>query len=154
MDIGLNITDNIRIRLGENIEKLQLELDENQIRYNVPYKDTKEGLTREIMIIESFGVELNTSDNNITFIKTSNSKLNYIMHIEESKPLDALNSIKYNLAKLFMCEPDRIRVDTFDIKSFSSVMSIPFRSGAMAKMTLVMGANKNIYLETIKTINK
>lgn len=154
MDIGLNITDRVRVRINEDLSELQDQLENCGIRYSIPFKESVDGITREILIIDSYGVEIKTSGERITFIKTSNSKSNYVAQIKDTKPLDALNSIKSVLAEKFSCEEKSIKVNTFDIASYNSVMTIPMNNTAMAKLTLVMGTHGKIYLETIRMINK
>lgn len=154
MNIGLNILDNMRISMGETIESITNSLDSNNIGYTIPYSSSnKDGTSNVIIYIESYGVELGLTDNIVSFIKTSNSKLNYIMQIHNSSAVEVLNEIKYNLSKNFNVPLEKIRVDRFESKTFNSIMSIPYSETKKVKITLIMGINYSIFIETIQLVD-
>lgn len=150
MDIGLNILDNLRISIGEDTSDVVRELEENNIDYSIPYSSE----SRMVLFIESFGVELSTKNNKIVYIKSSNSDLNYIMHIGASNPSSTLIEIRDKLATNFNVDKDRIRIDRFEASSFKSIMSIPYNDIGKVRISLVLGVNKGIYIETMQLLVK
>lgn len=148
MDIGLNILDNLRISIGEDVESIEKALIANNIEYSIPY----DGNSRMILFIESYGVELSTNKNKVVFIKSSNSDLNYIMQIGMSTPSLVLTEIRAKLAVNFSVPVEKIRVDRFEASSFNSIMSIPHSKNRKVRISLVLGLNKGIYIETMQLI--
>lgn len=154
MDIGLNILDNMRISMGETIESITDSLTKNNIKYTIPYSNNnKDGTSNVIIYIESYGVELGLQDGIVSFIKTSNSKLNYIMQIHNNSAVEVLREIKDNLSNNFSVPADKIRVDRFEAKTFNSIMSIPYSETKKVKITLIMGINYSIFIETIQLVD-
>lgn len=154
MDIGLNIIDNLRISIGEEVDHLIYALNHNNIKYSIPYRgDNNDGNGNMILFIETYGVELGTHAGKVVFIKSSNSKLNYIMEIGMDKPYLVLSEIRENLANSFNTVVDQIRVDRFEASSFKSIMSIPYESNKKVKVTLVLGINNGIYIETMQLVD-
>lgn len=148
MDIGLNILDNLRISIGEDVESIEKALIVNNIEYSIPY----DGNSHMILFIESYGVELSTNKNKVVFIKSSNSDLNYIMQIGMSTPSLVLTEIRAKLAVNFSVPVEKIRVDRFEASSFNSIMSIPYSKNRKVRISLVLGLNKGIYIETMQLI--
>ena len=155
MDIGLNIIDNVRISMGEDLNSIIDSLNSNDIKYSIPFSsDRKDGKSSVIIYIESYGVELALKDGIVTFIKTSNSKLNYIMQIHsDNSPVDVLREIRENLSDNFKIPIEKIRVDRFETRTFNSIMSIPYGENHKIKIVLIMGKNNSIFIETIQLID-
>lgn len=149
MDIGLNILDNLRISIGEETAEIINALKRNSIGYSIPYQ----GQGHMIIFIETYGVELNTVKDQVVFIKSSNSKLNYIMKIGMNTPALVLAEIREKLAKNFNLPISKIRIDRFESTSSNSIMSIPYDEGHKVKISLVLGLNNGIYIETMQLVN-
>ena len=59
MDIGLNIADGVRVRVGDTLESITSSMEEHNVEYTIPYS-SEEGNSKEmIMFMEKCGVELN-----------------------------------------------------------------------------------------------
>lgn len=150
MDIGLNIADGVRVRLGDKIENIVKLLEEKQVDYTIPYKGKTGSDINMIMFMESCGVELNIFNDVITYIKCNNSESNYVMQLKNGmQPIDALLTIKQNLAREFNVSEGDIRIDRFDGGSLNSMLSIPITKTHKAKIELVMGAKQKIFMHSI-----
>lgn len=149
MDIGINILENLRISIGESRDDLINDLENNNIKYDIAYGKN----ARIVMFIESYGVELETDNHNVTYIKSSNSELNYIMHIHKNSPFDTLIEIRDKLAIKFNINKDKIRIDRFEAKSFKSIMTIPYNEHSQVKISLIPGVNNGIYIEAMQLLN-
>ena len=156
MDIGLNVLDNLRVSIGENIKDILGKLDDMEIQYIIPYKNTEDMRDSSyIVYIEKFGMELRLRYNRIIFIKTTNTELNYIMSIENKYPALVIHEIKSKLMERFeMSSKNDIYIDRFEAKTFNSVVTIPYNKTSKVKITLVMGNDNSIYLEKIELIHK
>ena len=151
MDIGLNIADGVRVRVGDTLENVTSSLDKNRIEYNIPYKAEKSGKVDMVMFLEHCGVELNVNNGILTFIKTNNNESNFIMQLEQGmSTLDALLTIKNNLAKSFDVPAKDIRIDSFDGKTLNSMLSIPITEVYKVKLELVMGIYQKVFLHSIQ----
>lgn len=154
MDIGLNIANGVRVRVGDSIDDLTATMERHNVDYTIPYRSKKEDKVDMIMFMEKCGVELNISDNIIIFIKSNNNESNYIMQLESgTSPVEALQNIKRNLAEAFNLETSDIRIDKFDGSSLNSTLSIPLDMSNKVKIELITGANQKVYMHSI-TLSK
>jgi hypothetical protein len=154
MDIGLNILSNLRISIGEDVNDIIKSLNDNNIKYSIPYRDDETNINGNIILfIETYGVELSTSHGKVEFIKSGNSALNYIMEIGMNTPALVLMEIREKLANNFNVDVSKIRVDRFEAKSFNSIMSIPYEEGRKVKINLVLGIRRGIYIETMRVVD-
>lgn len=150
MDIGLNIADGVRARVGDTIDKLTTSMKKHNIDYTIPYKNAVGSNIDMVMFMEKCGVELNIYNNIIIFIKSNNNESNYIMQLnDEMSPVEALKTIKSNLADAFNIKASDIRIDKFDGTSLNSTLSIPISETEKAKIELIMGANQKVYMHSI-----
>jgi hypothetical protein len=153
MEIGLNILDNVRISIGDTLEEIIESLDSNRIKYSIPYSiKNRSGATSVILYIEDYGVELSIHNDEVSYIKSSNSNLNYIMQIHERYPADVIKKIKENLCDRFGVSKKDIRVDRFETSTLNSIISIPYKDNKKIKIVLVMGKDSSMFIETLQII--
>jgi len=155
MDIGLNITQGVRVRLGDTIENVITALTANQIKYtHIERTDTQKDLQDIVILMEEYGVELNILNGHITFIKSSNTQANHIANLEEDHPIITLNLIKLAVMKLFNLEAESIFIDRFDSKTYHTSLSIPYHTDTIqgtVRLDFIVGANrKEIHLSSLK----
>ena len=150
MDIGLNIADGVRVRVGDTLESITSSMEEHNVEYTIPYS-SEEGNSKEmIMFMEKCGVELNILNGKIVYIKSNNNESNYIMQLKDGMtPIEALMTIRQNLAEAFSIQPNDIRIDRFDGKSMDSMLSIPISGTEKVKIELIMGVHKQIFMHSI-----
>lgn len=150
MDIGLNIADGVRVRVGDTLESITSSMEEHNVEYTIPYS-SEEGNSKEmIMFMEKCGVELNILNGKIVYIKSNNNESNYIMQLKDGMtPIEALMTIRQNLAEAFSIQPNDIRIDRFDGKSLDSMLSIPISGTEKVKIELIMGVHQQIFMHSI-----
>ena len=150
MDIGLNIADGVRVRVGDTLESITSSMEEHNVEYTIPYS-SEEGNSKEmIMFMEKCGVELNILNGKIVYIKSNNNESNYIMQLKDGMtPIEALMTIRQNLAEAFSIQPNDIRIDRFDCKSMDSMLSIPISGTEKVKIELIMGVHQQIFMHSI-----
>ena len=150
MDIGLNIVDGVRARVGDTLDSITTSMDEHKVEYTIPYRNQSGANIDMVMFMEKCGVELNISNGIITFIKSNNNVSNYIMQLGQGMtPVEALQTIKENLAKAFNIDKSDIRIDKFDGQSLNSTLSIPISNNKKVKIELLMGAQQKVYMHSI-----
>ena len=150
MDIGLNIADGVRVRVGDTLESITSSMEEHNVEYTIPYS-SEEGNSKEmIMFMEKCGVELNILNGKIVYIKSNNNESNYIMQLKDGMtPIEALMTIRQNLAEAFSIQPNDIRIDRFDGKSMDSMLSIHISGTEKVKIELIMGVHQQIFMHSI-----
>lgn len=157
MEVGLDILENLRISIGESVGDIIESLDNNGINYTIPKVS---GLSvgdsdgTMIIFIESYGVELSIMDEEVVYIKTNNSELNYVTRLLESdnRPLTTLKEIKSSLAIKFGIPEKSIRIDRFNTKTFDTSMSIPYRDEDKIRVVVVSRSDGTFHIETIQMV--
>lgn len=154
MEVGINILDNLRINIGETLNEIENSLIENNISYTIPTPINKTGKSNGsiIMFIETYGVELNIVDGIVTYIKSNNSKLNYVTTISVLTPLLVLLDIKSTLSRRFNIPEESIRIDRFNTKTFDASMSIPYINDTKIRLTVVSSGDRKIHIESIQLV--
>ena len=93
---------------------------------------------------------LNKKKKKIVYIKSNNNESNYIMQLKDGMtPIEALMTIRQNLAEAFSIQPNDIRIDRFDGKSMDSMLSIPISGTEKVKIELIMGVHQQIFMHSI-----
>ena len=153
MDIGLNIAEGVRVRVGDTLESITKSMEEHSVEYEIAYVDERDDNTDMVIFMQKYGVELNLFNKRIIFIKSNNTAANYIMELADGmNPVIALTKIRQNLANDFNIKTSDVRIDRFDGSSLNSSLSIPVSKREKVKLELVMGANSKIYLHSIELV--
>ena len=150
MDIGINIADGVRVRIGDKISDITSSMAVHNIEYTIPYKNINGTDIDMVIFMEKCGVEINVKSGHITYIKSNNSESNYIIQLENGmSAVGALNHIKNVLSQMFSIEASSIRIDKFDGKTMNSMLSIPFKSNKKVKIELIKGAHEKVFMHSI-----
>lgn len=153
MDIGLNIAEGVRVRVGDTIESIKDSMEEHGIEYSIPYESANGNNKEMIMFMEKCGVELNIINGKIVYIKSNNNESNYIMQLKDGmSPIEALMTIRKNLAGSFNINVSDIRIDRFDGKSMDSMLSIPISDEYKVKIELIMGIHQQVFMHSIALV--
>lgn len=154
-EIGLNITENVRVNLKDNIDTLKKKLEQHNIEYAIPYEKTNNGETDMVVVMRQCGMELTLKNGNIQFIKSNNSEVNTILEIDtDTNPVDALKAIKDEISKELSIESSALSIDKFDSNTFSSMISARIDDGkGKVKIELgvgvMSGTTKRLHIRSL-----
>ena len=152
MNIGLDIVSGLRISIGDNLQIIENRLYTMNIKYTIPYRSNNSSVNNIIMYIEQYGVELNTVDGIVVFIKSSNSDLNYLCDADENS-IKTLDTVKNSVARNFGVDKKVISVERFEARTSKSVISVPFSNNMRVKITAILGLKRRMFVETIELIS-
>ena len=149
MDIGINVSENLRIRLGDKLDDTIERFNKENIKYTIPYRLEERNKSNLIIFLEYWGIELNAQNGYIVFIKSNNTELNFVMQITSNSPIEALNIIKEKVAEKFDTDLSAIRVDKFNLETYESMLVIPVINILKAKIELITGLNRRLYMKSL-----
>ena len=149
MDIGINVSENLRIRLGDKLDDTIERFNKENIKYTIPYRLEERNKSNLIIFLEYWGIELNAQNGYIVFIKSNNTELNFVMQITSNSPIEALNIIKEKVAEEFDTDLSAIRVDKFNLETYESMLVIPVTNILKAKIELITGLNRRLYMKSL-----
>lgn len=149
MDIGINVSENLRIRLGDKLDDTIERFNKENIKYTIPYRLEERNKSNLIIFLEYWGIELNAQNGYIVFIKSNNTELNFVMQITSNSPIEALNIIKEKVAEKFDTDLSAIRVDKFNLETYESMLVIPVTNMLKAKIELITGLNRRLYMKSL-----
>lgn len=149
MDIGINVSENLRIRLGDKLDDTIERFNKENIKYTIPYRLEERNKSNLIIFLEYWGIELNAQNGYIVFIKSNNTEFNFVMQITSNSPIEALNIIKEKVAEKFDTDLSAIRVDKFNLETYESMLVIPVTNMLKAKIELITGLNRRLYMKSL-----
>ena len=149
MDIGINVSENLRIRLGDKLDDTIERFNKENIKYTIPYRLEERNKSNLIIFLEYWGIELNAQNGYIVFIKANNTELNFVMQITSNSPIEAVNIIKEKVAEKFDTDLSAIRVDKFNLETYESMLVIPVTNILKAKIELITGLNRRLYMKSL-----
>ena len=149
MDIGINVSENLRIRLGDKLDDTIERFNKENIKYTIPYRLEERNKSNLIIFLEYWGIELNAQNGHIVIIKSNNTELNFVMQITSNSPIEALNIIKEKVAEKFDTDLSAIRVDKFNLETYESMLVIPVTNILKAKIELITGLNRRLYMKSL-----
>lgn len=155
MNIGLNIGDNVVVRIGETLQEIKDDLEKSKIEYTVPFKSDESADKTEaqvvVMYLEQYGVELNLIDNKVIYIKSTNYESNILAQLdgELSDPISVLNDTKNKISSLFNVAVKDIIVSSYDTNNSSMTLKIKLDTGKYVKISTICDG-RNVHIHTVK----
>ena len=160
MEVGLNINDTLRIKLGDSFERITSTMDKEGIKYKIPYKgkDVKSDNMNEqsiVMFLETFGAELNILNDKIIYIKSYDLKSNTLFDITEHKgTIEILRAIINEISKLFEVPERNITVETFDSKKYTTVLKLKIDATHTVRVGILCNSQNKAHINTVRLIMK
>lgn len=154
MKIGINLTDNIKVKLGEIREVLLKDLDEQNIKYSVPFDQTnKQGVKETIITMREPDIEISIENDIVTYIKMSNNEYSNLDNIEVigDNALEHIQKIKKQIEERFNIEDSDIRIEKIDTKTMSITMLI-ITNKDKARLQIVRDTYGDVYINTLISI--
>lgn len=155
MSIGINVAKELKIGIGDSIEKLKNFTDSSKIKYKIMYEDVNNTTIDLVVYMEDYGVEINVKDGYITYIKSNNSELNCITQLSGCKtPTDALKAIKSAVSLKFAIEKRFITIEKFNWEDMYTVLLIYGNSANTIRVELTRGVNNMIFMHSISLLKQ
>lgn len=154
MKIGINLTDDIKVKLGEIREILIRDLDEQGIKYSVPFDQTnKQGIKETIITMREPDIEISIENDIVTYIKMSNNTYSNLDNIEVigNNALEHIQKIKKQVIDKFGINESDIRIEKIDTKTMSITMLV-MSNKDKARLQIVRDTYGEVYINTIIAI--
>jgi len=154
MAIGINLTQNVRVELGEIKEHLFNDLISNNIEYDVPFdKVNKDNVKETIVHIKELGTEISVENDIITYIKSGNNSFTCIDNIKtlEDNTLEHLQRIKSKIRDKFDNELYTIKIEKLDATTLNITLILS-SSIEKARINILRDANGAVFVNTIRAI--
>lgn len=157
MAIGMNISKDVHVQLGEYKEQLLYDLDKNKVRYTIPFDKTNKSNVKETIItVEELGVEVSVENDIVTYIKSAYNEYSSVDQLpkdEEINVLEHIQKIKEKIHEKFYTEEDdyKIKIERIDSQTMF-IVAIISNIYEKARITILMTADNNIFVNTIRQL--
>lgn len=154
MAVGINLTSEVRVELGEIREQLLHDLDLHKINYEIPFdKLNKEGIKETIIHIKEIGTEISIDNDIITYIKMGNTEFTKLAVIEDIKTnmLSNIKDIQEHVIKLFNLKDYIIKIEKIDTETMNITIII-YSKYDKARVQILRDSFGVIYINTLRTI--
>lgn len=153
MDIGLNINNKVKVKLGESLDTITNKLDEEEVNYKIPFKGNNEAEQSIIILLEKYGVELTISDNKVVYIKSTDYGANILVAISlNDSPVEMLNIIRESLSASIGVDERHIAIESFDMAKLNTVFRI--KVGELNVKISIVCVRNNMYIHTVGIVYK
>lgn len=154
MAIGLFITKDIKVNIGEIKEKLMFDLDNASIKYDIPFdKINADGIKETIITMREPDIEISIENDIITYIKTVNTEFSNLDKIENTD-VDITNHIKKireQLNNKFDTNDCNIKIEKLDSKTLNITLII-ISEADKCRIQIIRDTFGNVYINTIRAL--
>lgn len=154
MAIGLNISDNVRVELGEIKEELLNDLSNNNILYNIPFDKTNSNNIKETIIqIPDILMEISVENDIVTYIKSANNNYTHLdtVDITADNPVEVVKSIQQKINDKFKGNSDSIKIEKLDIKTMNIIVILISKTQKV-RAVILRDAIGDIYINTLRIL--
>ena len=154
MAIGINITDNVKIELGEIKEQLLSELSSNNIEYHILFDKVVDNNVKETIIhIPSYKTEISIENDIITYIKSGNTDYTCLdtMSKNNDDTFKHIQNIKNKINELFNSDLYTIKIEKLntDTLNITLILSSTFEK---VRVHILRDTDGAIFINTIRSI--
>lgn len=154
--IGLLITDNTKINIGDSYEEVIEKLRAENINYDIPFNKVSKasGILETIINLIDMDVEIYLESSSVVFIKSGVRKETTIIlskDIEDRKLsiADVLSLFKEYIKDCVGATS--INIDKFDAKNYNAVVTFNAK-GHKIRASILKSAKGELFLNTIRKI--
>lgn len=154
MSVGINLTKDIKVELGEIKEKLLDDLSKSDIKYEIPFdKVNKDGVKETIIHIKELNTEISIDNDIITYIKSGNTEFTHLDTIEDIKtnPLSHIKTIQQKVSELFNLADHIIKIEKLDTETMNITLIIS-SSLSKSRIQILRDSFGKVYINTLRTI--
>ena len=153
MSIGINITDDARIELGDSRDKLIKLLD--GVKYSIPYdKENENGVKSTLVQIEDLGMGIQLTQDKVTYIRSDNNKYSNVDNIQDIKkdPINDVKRITSLLEEKFTPERSAIKIENLNISTMQLAVVITYKK-QQARAVVQRDAFGDVYVNTLRSVD-
>lgn len=154
MAIGIKITDDIRIELGEIKEKILNDLEKSGLLYQIPFdKVNKQGIKETIIHIKELETEISLENDIITFIKSANTNYTHLDSLDEldTNIVEHIKNIETKVINTFNLVNYTAKIEKIESKTMNMTMILE-NNNQKARINILRDGNGNIYIHTLRLL--
>ena len=153
MAIGINVSNETRVEIGEIKEVMLSDLQKSDIGYAIVFdKVTKSGIKETIVYIPTVNMEVSIENDIVTYIKSSNNPYTTIDKIDAIKSNigEHLASIKNKLFEMFPGYD--VKIEKIDVESMNITVILKLNLEKI-RMHVMRASNGEIFINTMVSID-
>ena len=155
MAVGINLTDGVRVELGEIKEYLLQDLDNTDLTYDIAFdKVNKENMKETIIHIREINTEISINNDIVYYIKCGNTKYSHLDTIKDisENTMSHIQTIKDKINELFGVSKDySIKIEKIDTKTLNTIV-IVHSQYEKARVHVLRDAFGEVYINAIMAI--
>lgn len=154
MEIGLYITDNVKVNIGEIKEQLLADLDSQGIHYDIPFdKINSAGVKETLITMREPDIEISVENDIITYIKTDNTKFSNLDKIESADVniTDHIKKIQQKINDKFSTKDSTLKIEKLDSKTLNITLII-IQGNSKCRVQIIRDTFGEIYINTIRAL--
>ena len=154
MAVGINLTDDIRVELGEIKELLLNDLTSAGIKYEIPFdKLNKEGIKETIIHIKEIGTEISIENDIISYIKLGNTPYTKLDTIDDitTNVLVHIKNIQKHIEDKFGNNNYTVKIEKIDTVNMNITLIVSSDKDK-CRIQILRDNTGGVYINTIRSI--
>ena len=160
MKYSLQISQNAYIFLGETKEELVYDLDENGIKYSIPFDKTLEAkqdgkkVKETIVHIASLNIEISLANDIVKYITCGVNKYNTVYKTTVGVPasLQMVKEMMAVVSKKVGVDPKTMFTEKINLKTMDTVMIANGKDNKRVRIHVMTDMNGNVHIGTLRYI--
>lgn len=151
MAAGINLTQDVKVYLGEIKEQLLYDLDKHNVKYNIMFdKLNKDGVKETILHLRDITTEIIIRNDIIYYIKSDDTEFTHLDTISDisTDTLNHIRTIKELLEDKFSPEGYNVKIEKIDTKTMN-ITVILTSEVERVRVQVLRGPLGGIYINTM-----
>lgn len=154
MAVGINLTEDVKVELGEIKEILLNDLNNAGINYEIPFdKLNKQGIKETIIHIKDIGTEISIENDIISYIKLGNTPYTKLDTIEDIKTnvLDHIKNIQKHIENMYGKNKYNVKIEKIDTGTMNITLIITSQT-EKCRIQILRDNTGGVYINTLRTL--
>ena len=151
MAAGINLTEDVKVYLGEIKEQLLYDLDKHNVKYSIMFdKLNKDGIKETILHLRDITTEIIIRNDIIYYIKSDDTEFTHLDTISDisTDTLNHIRKIKELLEDKFSPEGYNVKIEKIDTKTMN-ITVILTSDVERVRVQVLRGTLGEIYINTM-----
>ena len=154
MAVGINLTEDVKVELGEIKEILLNDLNNAGIRYEIPFdKLNKNGIKETIIHIKDIGTEISIENDIISYIKLGNTPYTKLDTIDDIKTnvLEHIKNIQKHIGGKFGKDKYNVKIEKIDTGTMNITLIITSQT-EKCRIQILRDNTGGVYINTMRIL--
>ena len=149
MAVGIHVSDDRRIFIGEDVDNVIKSLEEANVKYQLTYDKVKDGVRETVIDLIDLRSTFQFHGGTLEYLRLNNNDFTYLGVTDNQESVDNVRMIRDNLIKKFELEDYTLTFAKIDLKPMHIVVLVDNKVDRKVRLAIQKDGFGRVFVSTI-----